>query len=504
MKQEQTIAAIATPPGHGAIAIIRLSGADAFSVCAPLFRPARRGLELSSQPAGTIHYGKIHDKGEVIDEVMVSIFRGPRSYTGEDLIEISCHGSAYIQQRILQLLLDKGARPAKPGEFTRRAFLNGKMDLSQAEAVADLIASESAAFHRVAMQQMRGGFSSEIRELRQRLLEFISLVELELDFSEEDVRFADRNELQSLLGEIEAMLGRLLSSFSLGNALKNGIPVVIAGKPNTGKSTLLNLLLREEKALVSEIPGTTRDSIEDVIHLDGISFRFIDTAGIRETTDRVEIMGIERTMEKIGQAEIILFMAEATDTGEHINFLLDKLRRRSEFKNKRVILILNKCDLLPSRGGGGGAGSARAGEGATAGRTDKRGSSARAGEGATNGRTDLPGGEFPSLGEEDRVILISAKTGQGVEELKSLLVGIIQESKPAGDGVIVTNARHYHALKQAREALLRASGGLDNHLPGDLLAMDIRDVLHYLGEITGEITTDEILGNIFKNFCIGK
>jgi tRNA modification GTPase len=491
MEQEQTIAAIATPPGQGAIAIIRLSGADAFSICAPLFRPARRGLELSSQPAGTVHYGKIHDKGEVIDEVMVSIFRSPRSYTGEDLIEISCHGSVYIQQQILQLLLDKGARPAKPGEFTRRAFLNGKMDLSQAEAVADLIASESAAFHRVAMQQMRGGFSSEIRELRQRLLEFISLVELELDFSEEDVRFADRNELRSLLGEIEAMLGRLLNSFSLGNALKNGIPVVIAGKPNTGKSTLLNLLLREEKALVSEIPGTTRDSIEDVIHLDGISFRFIDTAGIRETTDRVEIMGIERTMEKIGQAEIILFMAEATDTDEHINFLLDKLRRRSEFKNKRVILILNKSDLLPAQDGGDG-------------RTDKRGGSARAGEEATAGRTKTVDGEFHAIGGDDRVIFISAKTGQGVEELKSLLVGIIQESKPAGDGVIVTNVRHYHALKQAREALLRASRGLDNHLPGDLLAMDIRDVLHYLGEITGEITTDEILGNIFKNFCIGK
>ena len=486
MKQEHTIAAIATPPGQGALAIIRLSGADVFSICTPLFRPGRRGLKLSSQSAGTIHYGKIHDRGEIIDEVMLSIFRSPRSYTGEDIIEISCHGSVYIQQKILRLLLDKGALPAKPGEFTRRAFLNGKMDLSQAEAVADLIASESATFHKVAMQQMRGGFSAEIRELRQRLLEFISLIELELDFSEEDVRFADRNELQSLLGQIAAMLGRLINSFSLGNALKNGIPVVIAGKPNTGKSTLLNLLLREEKALVSEIPGTTRDSIEDVIHLEGISFRFIDTAGIRETTDRVEIMGIERTMEKIGQAEIILFMAEANDTIEHINFLLDNLRRGPEFKDKKVILILNKSDLLPSQDGEDGAESARTGDGATA------------------GRTGHAGGEFPALGRDDRVILMSAISGQGVDELKSLLVGIIQESKSVGTGVIVTNVRHYHALKQAREAVLRASGGLENHLPGDLLAMDIREVLHYLGEITGEITTDEILGNIFKNFCIGK
>jgi tRNA modification GTPase len=369
------------------------------------------------------------------------------------------------------------------------------------------------------MQQMRGVFSAEIRELRQRLLEFISLVELELDFSEEDVRFADRNELQSLLGQIEKMLGGLLESFSLGNALKNGIPVVIAGKPNTGKSTLLNLLLREEKALVSEIPGTTRDSIEDVIHLEGISFRFIDTAGIRETTDRIEIMGIERTMEKIGQAEIILFMAEAADTYEHINFLLDKLRRRPEFKDKRVILILNKSDLLPAQNDAGGrtykgGRSSPTGERDTAGRINPATGEfpGETGHASNTGKDHNPGKEqytlkisrFPALNEDDRVIHISAKTGQGVEELKSLLVGIIQESRPAGDGVIVTNVRHYHALKQAREAVLRASGGLENHLPGDLLAMDIRDVLHYLGEITGEITTDEILGNIFKNFCIGK
>ncbi len=474
-KPGSTIVAIATPPGQGAIAIIRLSGENAFSLCQNLFRPARKGLDLASQHANTVHYGKIHDNGEIVDEVMITIFRSPRSYTGEDLIEISCHGSVYIQQKILGLLLDHGAVPARPGEFTQRAFLNGKMDLSQAEAVADLIASESAAFHKVAMQQMRGGFSAGIKALRQRLLDFISLVELELDFGEEDVQFANRNDLKALLEEISTMLSRLINSFSLGNALKNGIPVVIAGKPNTGKSTLLNLLLMEEKALVSEMPGTTRDSIEDVIHVEGISFRFIDTAGIRETTDKVEIMGIERTMEKIRQAEIILFMAEAADTTGHIDHLLEQLRRTPELKKLRVILLLNKSDLVPQ--------------------THKAG---------------LPGGQvvskdrFPSLGDNDHVIAISAKTGTGVDDLKSLLVSIIHQGRTAGNDVIVTNIRHYHALKHAHEAVTRASVGLENHLPGDLLAMDIREVLYYLGEITGEITTDEILGNIFKNFCIGK
>ena len=469
MKINTTIAAIATPPGTGAIAVVRLSGEDAISICEKIFLSADKGLRMTDMAANSIHLGKIHDNGDIIDEVLLTIFRSPRSYTGEDVIEISCHGSVYIQQKILQLLLDHGAEPAKPGEFTQRAFLNGKMDLSQAEAVADLIASGSAAFHKVAMQQMRGGFSAEIKNLRMQLLDFISLVELELDFSEEDVEFADRIELKALLGTISTMLESLISSFSLGNALKNGIPVVIAGKPNAGKSTLLNKLLMEEKALVSEIPGTTRDSIEDVIHLGGISFRFIDTAGIRETTDKVEIMGIERTLEKIRQATIILFIAEATDTPAHINYLVEGLLGKADFSDKTFILLLNKADLLKGH------------------------------------ETDLFNKKlFPSLRKADHLMDISAKTGRGIEQLTHLLVSIVQHGRSIENDVIVTNIRHYHVLRNAYESILRASKGLDSGLSGELLAMDIREVLYYLGEITGEITTDEILGNIFKNFCIGK
>ena len=471
MFQRSTIAAIATPPGRGAIAVIRISGEDVFPICEKIFRPAEKGMKLSGQAANSIHYGRIHDNGEIIDESLLAIFRSPRSYTGEDIIEISCHGSVYIQQKILQLILDHGAEPAKPGEFTQRAFLNGKMDLSQAEAVADLIESESAAFHKVALHQMRGGFSDEIRTLRRQLLDFISLVELELDFSEEDVQFADRSTLTLLLDRINDMLESLTGSFVMGNTLKNGIPVVIAGKPNVGKSTLLNLLLKEEKALVSEIPGTTRDSIEDVIHLEGIGFRFIDTAGIRETTDKIEIMGIERTMKKIQQADIILFMAEAMDTPGHINHILDGMRRAPEFKNKMIILVLNKCDLLSDN---------------------------------ASRKLIRIKSQLPSLDKKDHIIAISAKTRRGLKELKSLLVSIVRQDSPGENDIVVTNIRHYHALKKAHSAAIRAASGLANNLPGDLLAMDIREVLHYLGEITGEITTDEILGNIFKNFCIGK
>ncbi len=470
MNEEKTIAAIATPPGNGAIAIIRLSGSRAFEISGKIFRPSGEDTQLQRRPGYTMARGSIHDSGKIVDDVLVSIFRSPRSYTGEDVVEISCHGSVYIQQKILRLLIDNGASFAAPGEFTRRAFLNGKMDLSQAEAVADLIASESEAFHKIAMQQMRGGFSSELRTLRSRLLEFISLVELELDFSEEDVEFADRAELKRLLSIIGSMLGSLTSSFAFGNVIKNGIPVVIAGKPNVGKSTLLNILLREEKALVSEVPGTTRDAIEDVIHLAGMTFRFIDTAGIRETTDKVEIMGIKRTMDKIRQARIILLMAEATDNPEHIDHLVCELRKKKEFDGKKLVLLINKSDLKE--------------------------------QGEKTGSTG--NNMFPSLGKNDRVLRISAKTQQGLEELKDMLVSIVNEGKPGENDVVVTNMRHYEALKNAHEAVKRATEGLDNLLPGDLLAMDIREVLHYLGEITGQITTDEILGNIFKNFCIGK
>ncbi len=484
MVHESTIAAISTPPGQGAIAVLRLSGENTMAICDRIFHSAGDGLPLSERPPNTIHYGRIIEDGQMIDEVMVSIFRSPRSYTGEDLAEISCHGSVYIQQKILQILLDHGAVLAKPGEFTQRAFLNGKMDLSQAEAVSDLIASESAAFHKVAIEQMRGGFSKEIKALRQRLLNFISLVELELDFSEEDVEFADRTELKELLSGISEMLKSLTGSFAFGNALKNGIPVVIAGKPNVGKSTLLNQLLKEEKALVSEIPGTTRDSIEDVIHLEGISFRFIDTAGLRETTDTVEIMGIERTMEKIKQAGIVLLMVEATDTAEHINHLLEGLRSKQEFKDKKIILLLNKYDLTLQ---------------------NKQLSSP--GEEISRDKMIKNPAEkdnYPGLKGTDQILQISAKNNQGIEELKTLLIDTAKQGRTAGESIIVTNVRHYQALKNAHEAVLRASSALENQLPNDLLAMDIREVLYYLGEITGEITTDEILGNIFKNFCIGK
>ncbi len=501
MEHISTIAAIASPPGQGAIAVIRVSGENTFSICEKISLPSKKGLRLSEQPANTIHYGKIHENGTIIDEVILSLFKAPRSYTGEDVIEIYCHGSAYIQQKILQLLLNHGAIHAKPGEFTKRAFLNGKMDLSQAEAVADLIASESAAFHRVAVQQMRGGISSELKSLRTKLLNFISLIELELDFSEEDVEFANRSDLKALLSAISVMLESLTGSFAFGNALKNGIPVVIAGKPNVGKSTLLNNLLMEDKALVSEIPGTTRDSIEDVIHLDGISFRFIDTAGLRETTDTIEVMGIRRTMEKIKMADVILLMAEATDKPSHINHLVEGLRMRPEFKEKRIILLLNKSDLVDEKGSS---------------ITD--GNNGDPASGIINGSDNpgSPGGPylgdkdtcdkslFPSLGGGDSVLTISAKTGRGLNVLRELLVSVVQQEKPGENDVVVTSLRHYEALKHALDAARRASTGLHNNLPGDLLSMDIREVLHHLGEITGEITTDEILGNIFKNFCIGK
>jgi tRNA modification GTPase len=502
MHREPTIAAIATPPGQGAIAVIRISGEDAIHVSEKIFRPAIAGPALSEQLPNTIHYGRIHDNDIVLDNVLLSIFRAPRSYTGEDVIEISCHGSVFIQQQILQLLIRNGVAAARPGEFTQRAFLNGKMDLSQAEAVADLIASESAAFHKVAMNQMRGGFSSEIGVLRKQLLNFISLLELELDFSEEDVEFANRNDLKALLNNISGMTGSLANSFAFGNALKNGIPVVIAGKPNTGKSTLLNALLREEKAIVSEIPGTTRDTIEDVIHIEGITFRFIDTAGIRETTDTIEILGIQRTMDKIRNAEIILLMAEVTESHQQINHLLKGIRSTPEFSGKRIILLLNKSDLMDAEKK---PGTPDLHEKTRNPLVDSSHSGNYPRESTAPGEGDKNYPDLhPFLNYNDHILEISAKTGTGIEKLKNLLISVVQKSKPQGTDVVVTNIRHYHALKNAHEAIIRASAGLDHHITGDLLAMDIREVLYYLGEITGEITTDEILGNIFRNFCIGK
>jgi tRNA modification GTPase len=463
-----TIAAISTAHGVGAIAVIRLSGENAIQIADKVFR-SPSGKKLCQQAPNTLHLGFIQDGDTAIDEVIVAVFRAPNSYTGEDLVEISCHGSLYIQQKILELLISSGARIARPGEFTLRAFLNGKMDLSQAEAVADLVASTSRSFHKVAMNQMRGGFTDEIKKLRERLLKFVSLIELELDFSEEDVEFADRNQLKQLVQEIETLLRTLVESFALGNALKNGIPVAIVGKTNSGKSTLLNLLLKEDKAIVSEIEGTTRDFIEDTISIDGIHFRFIDTAGLRHTTDQVEKLGIERTYKKISQAGIVLLMIDpATKTDEIITSVKDIKTQLKETEKKLVVLI-NKIDLLKK-----------------------------------NELESIKKALLNILDKEDRLIPVSAKKGDNLPELEKSLIEIINAESIEQHDVIVTNARHYEALKHSHEAILRVCDGLESQISGDLLAQDIRETLHYLGEITGEITTDEILGNIFKNFCIGK
>jgi tRNA modification GTPase len=463
------ICAISTPQGNGAIAVIRLSGSGAIELCDKLFQSPKGNKKLIDQAANTIHFGVLKDDDKIVDEVVVSIFRNPHSYTGEDIVEISCHGSEYIQQQILQLFIKNGARLAKPGEFTMRAFLNGKMDLSQAEAVADLIASASASSHRVAIQQMRGGFSSEIAVLRGQLLHFISLLELELDFSEEDVEFADRKQLHNLLHNISVLIERLLNSFKLGNVIKNGIPVAIVGQTNVGKSTLLNRILNEEKAIVSDIAGTTRDVIEDVINIEGVVFRFIDTAGIRDTTDTIETIGIERTFDRIDKASIVLFLIDANDNENDISIAIKKVKDRIGKSDKKLIALLNKIDQL-----------------------DK-----------TKEKT-IDNILSNSLSKDDTKLKISAKTGENINQLISELLSVVNLNALNQNEVIITNTRHYEALQRASESLQRAIDGLNTGITGDFLAQDIRETLHYLGEITGEITTDEVLSNIFKNFCIGK
>jgi tRNA modification GTPase len=465
MSFDSTICALATP-GHGAIAVIRLSGPEAIGITEAIFQPATAGKRLKDQQPNTIHYGSIYKGEEVIDEVLVSLFKAPHSYTGEDSIEISCHGSPYIQQKILELLVSHGAEPARPGEFTQRAFLNGKMDLSQAEAVADLVAAESEGAHRVALQQLRGGFSDRLKSLREQLLHFISMIELELDFSEEDVEFADRGKLVSLVNQIASLIDELINSFQLGNVLKNGVPVAIIGRPNVGKSTLLNAILKEERAIVSDIEGTTRDSIEDTIHLGGINFRFIDTAGIRETADTIENLGIRRTYQKIKQASVVLLLTEADDDPLIIQQSIEAIRHQL-IGGKQLVVVLNKSDKVPEE-------------------------------------QQKALQEKISLRENERIISLSAEQGKNIEGLSSMLLEIVHLGSIKHQDVVISNIRHYNALKSASEGLSRASEGLVSGLPTDLLAQDIREVLHYLGEITGEVTTDEILGNIFKNFCIGK
>lgn len=450
---QDTIVALATATGSGAIGVVRLSGPEAIVIANKVFR----GKDLTKQASHTIHFGTIRDGSEVLDEVLVSLFIGPNSYTREHVVEISTHNSNYIIGRIIQLLIREGARAAKPGEFTLRAFLNGGMDLSQAEAVADLIASNSAASHQVAMQQMRGGFSSQLKQLREQLIHFASLIELELDFSEEDVEFANREQLKALLVEIGSVIRRLIASFEQGNVLKNGVPVVIAGKPNVGKSTLLNAFLNEERAIVSDIAGTTRDTIEDEINIEGIRFRFIDTAGIRDTKDVIEAKGVERTREKMKQARLIIYLADPQQDD------LDEIRsQQGEVAQLGVpfVTVVNKTDLL----------------------------------------RPAHVVELETLG----AIFISAKNKTGVEELKEELLRKVNLHRLNTDDVLVTNIRHVEALQKTMQSLEKVIHGIDNPVTSDFLAMDIRQALHHLGEITGSVSTDDLLENIFSKFCIGK
>ncbi|MBT3383902.1 MAG: tRNA uridine-5-carboxymethylaminomethyl(34) synthesis GTPase MnmE, partial [Prolixibacteraceae bacterium] len=464
MLDQSTICAISTSPGIGAIAVIRLSGSEAISIADKVFKSPKKGKTLKDQPANTIHFGQILFNKEIIDEVVVALFRVPHSFTGEDIVEISCHGSVYIQQKILEILVESGTRLAQPGEFTQRAFLNGKMDLSQAEAVADIIASASAAAHKLALNQMRGGFSKEINELRDQLLHFTAMVELELDFAEEDVEFADRSALRALTEKIEILLRKLKNSFQLGNAIKNGIPVAIVGETNVGKSTLLNVLLNEDKAIVSHIHGTTRDVIEDLVNIHGTAFRFFDTAGIRETDDHIENLGIERSYSKLDQATVVLLVVDMQNPYPIVKGRIDKIRKRIS-NGQLLIIVANKID-----------------------------------SGLSDTIQQL---EVMDLTDNEKLVFVAAKQKKNLDELIDFMVHAVNLDEADQEDIIVTNARHFEILKNAHEAILRVLSGLDTGITGDFLAQDIRECLHYLGEITGDINTDEVLGHIFKNFCIG-
>ncbi|MBA3673664.1 MAG: tRNA uridine-5-carboxymethylaminomethyl(34) synthesis GTPase MnmE [Chitinophagaceae bacterium] len=456
---DDTIVAMATPPGIGAIGVIRLSGNSAIDIINKLF-PSK---DLSIQSSHTLHVGYLKDEDKVLDESVISIYKNPTSYTGEDVVEISCHGSAYVQQQLVQSIINKGARLAKAGEFTQRAFLNGKLDLAQAEAVADIIASNTEASKNAALNNMRGGFSEVLKELREQLIQFSSLIELELDFSEEDVEFADRKKFVELIIQISTSTKKLLDSFKLGNVVKNGVSVAIVGKPNAGKSTLLNTLLNDNRAIVSEIAGTTRDTIEEIININGILFRLIDTAGIREhTTDVIENMGVIKSLEKIKEADIVLYLFDVNTTGkDELQIIKENLSDPASYQDKQLILVGNKSDII------------------------------KAGK-IKNNYDDLP------------VQFISAKENTGIEELKNKLYLSVTENKTLTENIIVTNTRHYEALQQIERSLIGIKKGLENKISGDLLALDIRHCLHYLGEITGEITNEDRLDYIFSKFCIGK
>ena len=466
MISNDTIVALATPSGAGAIAVIRLSGEQAIAIASTLFE-SKSGKILAQQKSHTLHLGVIKDGPRTLDEVLLSIFKSPNSYTGENTIEISCHGSLFIQQQIIQLALRHGCRMADPGEFTLRAFLNGKIDLSQAEAVADLISSTNEASHQLAIQQMRGGFSNELQNLRTELLNFASLIELELDFAEEDVAFADRTEFNALINRIALVLKRLIDSFAIGNVIKNGIPVAIVGEPNVGKSTLLNALLNEDRAIVSAIAGTTRDTIEDELVIEGVGFRFIDTAGIRQTTDEVESIGIQKTFEKIEQAQVVLYIFESSKfkvSGLGYRTEIEKIK--NNYPQKQLVVVINKIDLI------------------------------------TQAQIQDIQKQLASI--EVSPILLSAKNKQGVEELKNQLTSLVNTGALRNNETIVTNTRHYDALLKALDEIQKVQYGIQTHLSSDLLAIDIREALYQFGLITGQVSNDELLGNIFANFCIGK
>jgi tRNA modification GTPase len=452
---DDTIVALATPPGVGAIGVIRLSGKKSIEIINKLF-PSKN---LAQQLTHTIHVGFIKQQEKILDEVVINLYKNPKSYTGEDVIEISCHGSPFVQEKIIQALLDEGARLAKPGEFTQRAFINGKLDLTQAEAVADLIASNTEASQKNALQNIRGGFSHALKELREQLLTFSALIELELDFSQEDVEFADRKKFYELILQAILSTEKLIHSFKLGNVIKNGVQVAIVGKPNAGKSTLLNTLLNENRAIVSEIAGTTRDTIEEIINIEGILFRLIDTAGIRQhTNDIIESFGVERSLEKMDLADIIIYLFDSAEEKIQIENTKSELIK----KGKNFLLVANKIDLLNNK---------------------------------------IAEEKF---NKTDEIILISAKEKQHIEQLKKALVEKVLDGKSQADGTIITNARHLHALQLVSQSLQDIYKGLDEKLPGDLIALDIRRCLHFLGDITGEVTSEDQLDYIFSKFCIGK